>query len=392
MIRVVPLLCPLLLAFSPQDPTFETRQLATIPKGYKLQFEPVISDDGSTCAYSVSKGGGKLVYVGKKRGPRYANLHIPVLSPDGKRVAYWASQNGKYFVVIDGKKGPACEWVGNPIFSSDGKQVAYPAFKGKRTFVVLQSGRKRRIIDTGPYDKWRDPASRIPVFSLDGKRLACRAGDKESDWILLGKEKSRKHSLAGMPVFHPGGKRVAYTAMTGRGMSKWVLMDGDREIDLGEGVDFAFGALYSPDGKKVACRLMLGKKAVLSVDGKRTKEYDLVGEVAFVPGGSSVYFTAKKGRQWMLYKDDTAVSDAYDLVTVPTVSPDGKRVAYAAVTGAKPDKWGIIQGGEWRIIVGDDRSEAYDFVGTPVFNEKGTKVAFGARKGREIWWVSLDLK
>jgi hypothetical protein len=44
-----------------------------------------------------------------------------------------------------------------------------------------------------------------------------------------------------------------------------------------------------------------------------------------------------------------------------------------------------------RIRVGETASDAYDFVTTPVFSPDGRRVAFGAAQGREIWRKVMDV-
>jgi roadblock/LC7 domain-containing protein len=176
-----------------------------------------------------------LVVVGDRESPIYDSIQptpyieplggywgdpAPVFSADGKHNAYGVATGGKGWVVLDGQKGPVFQRVAEVVFSPDGRSLAYGAMVRENEWVVMLNGRPgpcfRAICGT-------------PVFSPDGKRLACVAysgppkGQSEIVAVVDGRPGPSLQS-APMIAFSADSRHVAYVARAGK--EEWVVLDG----------------------------------------------------------------------------------------------------------------------------------------------------------------------
>jgi len=166
------------------------------------------------------------------------------------------------------------------------------------------------------------------------------------------------------------------------------------------------------------------------------EEHDSAGAPCFAPGGALAFKALEGGKMGVVVGDRKGPFE-FDVVGHPVFSADGRRVAYAAATGAQVDAFTALssyadqmaQGGRWCLVVDGKRGPEFDRVDAPVFapdgkvvacrvrrgkkslilvGEKaggelddvgppafapdGKRVVFGARIGRELWWKVVPVE
>lgn len=155
----------------------------------------------------------------------------------------------------------------------------------------------------------------------------------------------------------PNGRQVAYVGFSDEGRHAVVgdhvceshdflssVAFGDLSDEMGSSYDASWECTYSQDGNKLAFKVLRkGKMGVATNEG-----------------------------------EDTVT--AWDYVTRPVPSADGKLVAFAAKASDG-----------WRVHCDAAASDAYDQVGPLHFDEAGATIGFGARRGQDLLGRTLQL-
>lgn len=212
----------------------------------------------------------------------FVNLWDVRFSQDGRRIAAAArSSLYDYTVVVDGKSWDSrFDGVWEPLFLGDGRVAAPARLAGKWRFVVdgealwpeafvqlwrlvehAGSGRVAGIcapefgqwtlVDGGRVWKHRfGDMVMDPVFSPDGKRLAC-TGKTEGRWTVVCEDRPWDCSFEQIwaPVFSPDGLHVGCRVRDRGLFSVWV-----NEKAVASGLAFAWDPVFSPDGRHVLVR------------------------------------------------------------------------------------------------------------------------------------------
>jgi hypothetical protein len=391
----------------------------TDPEGKRVEnvSEVVFRDDGGQVAYVGFKGGRACPVIGATVHEAFDYLSTPIFG--GTHVFFRAGNRTtptteKWWIHADGKKTAEEDWIGAIACNADGSALAYWTQPGakierdgaySRTHLVLVVGKRRGA-------KWDDGESLSPpVFGADGARVAT-AGMKGNKWFVLvagtkGEEpRGQGHgSIAGV-AWRPDGKAIACAAVVSdpRGARpaqpggsplgmKFVIVSGNDRF--GAHFDAAGSPVFSPDGKRIAFKVLRGTKLGIAVSNAETVEpqYDFVGRPVFNPAGTEISYAANaggrcdpmaavtgaeeadvEGGEWFVVRGDRK-SGAFEEVRHPVYSPDGSRLAYAARIA-----------GKWHVIVDKSRSPPFEAVDRPRFSADGKRVSFGARLGRELWW------
>jgi Tol biopolymer transport system component len=363
------------------------RRLGSPPTSRPLVMERNMSRSGCHLVFVMDSPNGIRVVVDGIPGPHYDSIasgsNAIVFSPDGKRIAYVAKKKGKSVPVVDGKEGPEFDDIGDGsvAFSPDSQHIAYAGPIGGSWFIGLDG----QVLRDWPSCEYIRP----PVFSKDGKRLACHAGVGGKKVLIIdGKvvselDRLAKDSLAlstdltryayvtiepngkqhviadgrhlpkfdgiaqgGMPIFSPNGQRMAYVAATNNNAALVV------DENLGQEYDQVLGITFSPDGKRFACVVGRKKddKACVLLDGNEQKWFDniLAGSPVFSPTGEKVAYRAARGDKRLVVVDSTE-GPLYDgLARELLFSPDGSRLAYFASRGVgqRKEHCAVIEGKE----------------------------------------------
>lgn len=384
---------------SPQN---DVTVLASTASAVEMSFV-TWAPSGDAVAYIDKRGAYYHVVVNGEKGPKLEYADWPVFSATGKHIAYRAREGDpghyRWFIVHDGKRQPDYSWVSEPAISPDGSMVAYWATEngGKPSglhasgdyFVVY--GKKK-----GPEYSGQSISGVPPVISPDGSKVAYAAPEKLGQWhVVINKKPSRKSfSFVGRVGFSRDGKYYGYPAVVKD--LKWAIVDARGKTGplfdavstpvFGKGRKYAF--IAREDG---ATFVVMGKK-------RYTGDYVTVSELSVSPNGKRVAFAANQGGrdslpgvslplrgssveggEWVVVVDGEIVGRG-DRVSSITFCPRSRHVAYVVEVGR-----------ETRVICGKKQSAKYFQVSDPVFSPDGKHVGFGASRDDDLAWVRMRL-
>ncbi len=282
-------------------------------------------------------------------------------SPDGKWLAI-DLQGSLWIIPTSGGKAKRITDYFNdarqPVWSPDGSRLAYFSYRDGNydLWTIKPDGSDMRKLTEGAYD------DREPVWSPDGRTIAFssdRSGNYDIWTLDIASGAMKQVSSNGredrMPSWSPDGARIAYSGTDGAKTALYVtaLADGQESLlkqvqgkidapSFGPGGELAYvvqdaqGSRLEVDGKAVSgaenvfpFRVSWGKGGYYYVsDGKiRSRKGTSLSTVNFAATLEVVkpsYARAK--RDW----DSTAPRKALGIVH-PTLSPDGSRIAFAAL-------------------------------------------------------------
>jgi len=172
----------------------------------------------------------------------------------------------------------------------------------------------------------------------------------------------------------PDSKRLAYVAR--RGDKAVIFLDSkpSKPYDLSDPIVNTL--VFSPDSKRFAYTAAVKGKEFAVIDGIEGKPYDAVIDLAFSPDSSRTAYAAQRWDKW-LFVIDGRETQPYDDIAEdnPIFSPDSKHVVYSAAIN---DKWLLVVNG---IEVPsfdfprDPNTTRYEYVGIPTFSPDSKRFA-----------------
>jgi TolB protein len=211
---------------------------------------PSWSPSGRRVVFSRQVGAASRILVADTRGrvvralTRAGAFADPAWSPDGRRIAY-VSRDGRSRVVIVSTTGRALGeilaaptgFISRPVWTPNSRRVAFAedvAMESgragtSRIVVANADGTGRRVLVSQASD---------PAWSRSGSKIAyvgypSRLSETGSIMVANADGSGAHHITAAAapeswPSWSPGGKKIAFTRLTG-GKSTIVVADGDRE-------------------------------------------------------------------------------------------------------------------------------------------------------------------
>ncbi|MCC6407518.1 MAG: PD40 domain-containing protein [Planctomycetes bacterium] len=412
----------------------QPRIVAHLPEGLKIQRSSLrFAPGGKQLAYVAYRGEDELWVVGDTVGDVYESVEPPVFDATGAHVAFRVAtldKKGKesWTLLVDGKKVATQPWIGPVAFSPvDGTPAFWAAERWEKLgdhevpgLSMLTVGKKKSTRLELP-DQWHPP-----IFSRDGRFVFSRAIKGDDDVVVVLDLKGKESVLAlgdlSSLELSPDGTEVLCTVVENAvpldtdmsddeaiGQETQVIVRAPvapkskdaKPVFFGSSYESAARPVFSPDGKHLAFVVSQGDKVGVAIDSdtKAACEYDVIDELVFAPSSDQVAYVAVRGCKfdstppngfrplqtaeelkdgsWSVVQGSTK-SEEFDRVTLPRWSPDGTKLAYAALLGTT-----------WRVRVGETKSEGFEEIAAIEWAPDGKTVWFGARKDREFSWTPL---
>lgn len=331
-----------------------------------------ISPDGQRLAVDLQ---GSLWIIPAKGGQAvritdyFNDARQPVWSPDGKKLAFFSYREGNYDLYTIDPDGSNMQHVTNgladdrePAWSPDGKILAFSSDRpgngpaGYNIWTIeLATGKLQQLTADSNED-------RLPSWSPDGSEIAFSSQRGSATGLYAvtvsgGRERTLKDGAGtfSAPSWSSGGQ-LAYLSSTPA--SSHLEVDG-RQVSGNENV-FPFRISWLP---KSTDYVYVSDGKIHYRSGKRTR---------VVPFTASLEVTrpnyARAKRDW----DSTAPRKALGILK-PTLSPDGKSVAFIALG----DLYVVpVTGGVPQNLTKDHAMDA-----DPSWSPDGSKVAYTSDKG-----------
>ncbi|MDB4952663.1 MAG: hypothetical protein JWO36_232 [Myxococcales bacterium] len=279
-------------------------------------------------AYAAERDRGWYVVIDGHPGPRFDAIVAGTLQVghDAAGFAYVGESAGRVTAVIGGKQGPTFDGIGQLVL--DGGHHAYAARRALEAYVIVDGV-------TGP------PWSAVSKLALANGHVAYAASDG-TDWrVIVDGEPGPTVDRVSEIVLSKDGAHHAWIASVA---AQDVLALDDVPIIAAPKLR-ARGVVFSPRASSLAYvepALPRGERVVV------------VGPT--VDNGT--------------HRTEHTEGAVFDEVGTPTFSPDGQRLAYAAVRGKT-----------WLMIVDGVEHAGGTHVGDPVFSADSRHVAYVARRG-----------
>jgi Tol biopolymer transport system component/DNA-binding winged helix-turn-helix (wHTH) protein len=356
------------------------------------------------------------------------NERDPAVSPDGSRVAFaWNGGAGDgfslYVQLVDGdsplrltKTAGAHDRA--PAWSPDGQRLAFTRSTGESgpdcsiLTVSALGGSERRIAPCG------DPAYRRLAWSPDGKWLALPVRDAKTSQVaieLLSPDKLERrpltHPPAGIlgdtsPAFSPDGRELAFSRNTTESVGDvWrVALSADGAAGSAAAAAAAEPVRLTFDDRDTMGLEWSGDGSSIVFSSSRAGIYSLWrvpargGEPTWVAGGGAKMKHPSTARtrnvvayeSW-IYQVDlwrvsadltsggsrlTSATDEWDYL--PSVSPDGERVAFVSTRSGSDEVWVVPSAGGNPARLTSFRGARLEL---PRWSPDGRRIVFSLRRG-----------
>ncbi|HVF46949.1 MAG TPA: hypothetical protein VNA17_05220, partial [Pyrinomonadaceae bacterium] len=324
------------------------------------------------------------------------------ISPDEKQVAYVDRQDNRTDIWISGLRGEDPVRLtddapddASPVWHPDGKRIIYNSDRNGVTqiFVVILASRRQAQLTLS------DTSSRISDISIDGTKILYTSAKDDADLWAVSADSAKEQQITSAlgvefwPEVSPTGASIVYQSdrrlSTGGKLLSCALstqtLDGQARVS--QIAQDGFNPRWSPDGTRVAfLRSQAGNHSLFTstadgADERRVAEGGIMfGGYSQLPfnrlqthdyqwsrDGRSLIYSANRSGVWNIWQASADGSGEIQLSTNddqkllffnPTFSPDGKSIAWSAMTAGTVDQrswaiWVLVDGTARRIYQRD---------------------------------------
>jgi Tol biopolymer transport system component len=392
-------------------PPLQPRPLTS---GAGCESEPALSPDGRTVAFVAEEGGGRSIQVVDAEGGKPLSLtdgvsdeSSPAWLPDGSALLYAFEDAGTFGIRKVGRLGGAPQTLllnaRDPCVSPDGLLLAFsrPDANGFSLVHVAQisSPGEARAVSSPSDGRFEH---RQPRFSPDGRTICFR--DFHDLWLVPvaggpARRLTHDHANDYSPSFSPDGAHVYFDSFRASTQAIWRVDAAGgvpERVTLGTGQEKA--PSLSRDGSRLAYATWAEGGALVLVDRRsgardRLEESRVFGTVALDPLGRFVVYSTSRETTFDLWRREisggrfgdaaTRLTDAGGVASCPSVSPDGRWVAFHVAKDEDREVCVVPASGGEPVAVAP--SPAADYL--PSWSPDGTTLLFTSlRGGREDAW------
>ena len=298
--------------------------------------------------------------------------------------------------------------AGNAGTRSMGDVMLVIGAESTRWAAVLQTESGKYVVDAdGEGGSEYDSIEGALFFSLDSKRLAYSAMKGKGRIVVVdGAERPESGMMAGF-IFSPDSQHYAYAVTSQTGV--YIVRDGVQD----KAYKSASGPIYSPDSKRVAYSATNDeRKWFVVLDGIEGKAYNKISWMIFSGDSKHFAYCASAEEGWRVVLDDKEMK-AYPSITAEAFCADSKTVAYLAgpqdnetlvmnetempqyrtLPVFSPDllraAYVAAEGGKKCAVMGDKPGNKYDEIRDITFSPDSKRVAYIASSDRK-WACVLD--
>jgi hypothetical protein len=345
-----------------------------------------VNEWGTGGALVIQGTSGARVAFRERISPEHEYVAGVAFSPDGKRIAYAVRAEGGMQLVLDGKAGERFELVGEPIFSRDGRHLVYRAQVGGRYHLVIDDRKGPAVagIEGEPFQL----AGRDEVVVVE---RATEGGPQEVVAYSYSLQRRALASLEEATEFLPGQDGGRLVAVVGaEGARRVVDLTFGGTVGRAEGETFDEITALSLDRRSGSLMYVgiVGHQGYLVRDGSKAPipSIDVVERPVLEPASKSVAFAyiADGSVHLGTAFGGASASPAYAGVNELVRSPDGRRLAFAAVRRSEAGEESFV------VVDGVEASERWDRVVSPRFSPDGRFLVYRARKEGQRMMVIAD--
>ncbi len=417
-------------AHSSRSMLFQSTRISRLTSTGK-SIDASISPDGKYVAHIFSDGSQRSLWVRQVASSRNVQLVPPAeanyfgatFSPDSSHVFYVRGDRNQpvkdlyQISVLGGEPKRVLSDVDSPVkFSPDGKRLTFMRLTpgGERASMLMianadGTGEQQLASRKAPDGWWH------PVWSPDGKAIACIAVNSMADWkvnvievqVADGSQK---------PLTTHTWREAAHPVWLQDGSGLFLLAPADEALESSQiwFVDRATGAsrrITNDLNTYVALSATADSSTLATVQSNRVsniwvapgldaeRAQQIMNEsswgygLAWTPDGRIVYSSNASGKQdiWIVNADGTGqrqLTDNAGLNLYPAVSPDGRTIVFVSDRAdAGTHLWKMdINGGNLKQLTGG-MHEQY-----PQFSPDGRWVVYTSGNAGKptIWKISID--
>ena len=355
----------------------EAREVAKVPGGLRA---PRWSPDARTIAAVPAPGS---LLAGAQQGVVLVGVEDGQVrgapAPDPRRnisAAAWSAAGELVYLQAESVVSAAGSTAILVRQDAASGRVSSQTWSPSSALVLDVLGDGRVVFDT------RSPRQNLRELRLTGGAASGR-------WLSRGESTDRQ------PVYSPDGEWVAFSSNRGGGMNLWLVSTSTGNLRRVTDAHVNWDPAFSRDGRRLLWSSNRGGNFEIwsaDVDGGGPRQLTQDGGNAenptATPDGQWVVYSSgnpQKAGLWKIHPDGTGATQVVKgRVSLPDVSPDGRRVLYRVFSGKYPASLRVVR-------LEDGKPEPFEL---KVGAERKTTVTLGRARwmpdGRAIAFVGQD--